>query len=81
MQLWSWGTWTRTKTNGTRNRRAANYPIPQGEARTMLADPRAGVGQTAARRRASTVSLPSSAIDSGSGGAMAEPVTATRTGA
>src|SRR5436190_602512 len=27
-----WGTWTRTKTNGTRNRRAANYPIPHGTA-------------------------------------------------
>ena len=25
-----WGTWTRTKNNGTRNRRVANYTIPQG---------------------------------------------------
>ena len=24
-----WGTWTRTKNNGTRNRRVANYTIPQ----------------------------------------------------
>src|SRR3546814_7971358 len=23
-----WGTWTRTKNNGTRNRRVANYTIP-----------------------------------------------------
>lgn len=26
---YGWGTWTRTKNNGTRNRRVANYTIPQ----------------------------------------------------
>src|SRR5690606_9252866 len=29
-----WGTWTRTKNNGTRNRRVANYTIPQGRNRS-----------------------------------------------
>ncbi len=82
-----WGTWTRTKTNGTRNRRAANYPIPHRERLVLpapsgtLADGPAGPQPAAAaRRRARVRSLPSSAIDSGSGGATAAPHTAARSG-
>ena len=33
-----WGTWTRTKNNGTRNRRVANYTIPQWPVTEARAD-------------------------------------------
>jgi hypothetical protein len=36
--FFGWGTWTRTKNNGTRNRRVANYTIPQWPKPKLRAD-------------------------------------------
>ena len=91
-----WGTWTRTKNKGTRNLRVANYTIPQGArpklvpriksrraARPLPNRARAlrarGSPRGRARRRIDSV-LPSSSIDSNSGGETRRPLSATRSG-